>query len=117
VPHRVIPTVAATNPLDYPGWAEGEFLAAFVRLVDRVGADDAWRIYEKLGKRPRGRPPGPKHPERNEELQQLVAALNTPNPTPTAQAAQLIHDAFPGIYGPNQKAVETKIRRLGQRSS
>jgi hypothetical protein len=116
VPRRVTPTAAAANPLDYSAWAEGEFLAAFVRLVSQVGADAAWDVYEKLGKRPRGRPPGPKHPERTEELRRLVAALNTPNPTPTAQAAQLIHAAFPGIYGPNQKAVETKIRRLGQRN-
>jgi hypothetical protein len=112
-----MPTVeAAAHPLNVHAWAEGEFRAAFVRLVSDVGADAAWDIYEKLGKRPRGRPPGPTQPERDEELLRLVGALNIPNRIANAEAARLIHDAFPGRYGPNQKAVETKIRRLEQRS-
>jgi hypothetical protein len=115
VPRRVIPIAATPHPLDFRAWAEGEFRAAFVRLVSRVGSESAWDIYKKLGKRPRGRPPGPRHPERDDELLRLVDALNKPNPTPIAQAAQLINDAFPQHYGATPKAIETTIhRRRGQ---
>jgi hypothetical protein len=92
--------------------AESGFRAAFVQMVSLVGEEAAWEIYEKLGKRCRGRPRGSKDPEGDGELQRLVTAINRPKRTPNAEVARLIHDAFPGEYGPTTKAIEMKIRRL-----
>jgi len=112
MPRRAPPTTdEPPHPLDIRALAESLFHAAFLKAAKLVGEKEAREIGKRVLKRPRGRPRGPKHPSVREELQRIANALAHER-TPIAEAAKLIHGAYPKRFGDTEVAVRAAIRRL-----
>ena len=91
---------------------------AYQQLIREVGPDFARQEWQKVGKKPRGKPKGSTNPEDDSYLliRYSIARCNANQPhliksLPRRLAATL-HEENKGAYGASPEAIATKLRRL-----